>query len=291
LIATATPDYVNGNLLKTDAVLVTLSEPGRIVMGISCRGTGFGILRVGDDSALCQRYGKCSVRDFATLDQSIVQQIQQTDPGDVPFFDICILHGFGWYETSNIPAGTWLAFASSNDYHGTADTYAYVGNGGISQATWAGNACRLNVNIGDPRFFVRQQYRDFFAREPGEPGLTTPFGGARDYGGGRWQTLIDALASRTAAELTWTEFMQSSEFVTIHPALNPANIGTASFNQEFIFQCYRVFLRREPDPEGFNYWLTQVNTYGNYVPIVWSFLVSPEYQHRAACGFASSQCF
>src|SRR5262249_20948294 len=50
LIVTATPDYVNGNLLKTDAVLVTLPEPGRVVMGISCRGTGFGILRVGDDS-------------------------------------------------------------------------------------------------------------------------------------------------------------------------------------------------------------------------------------------------
>jgi hypothetical protein len=289
LVVRGTPDYQNGNLLASDGVLITLAEPGRVVMGISCRIGLIGLLRVGDDSALCQRYGKCSVRDIGTLDQAIIQQIQSTDPADLPFVHQCIAHGFGWYETPNVPAGSWLAFAGTRDsWHATADVFAYVGNGGMYQATWWGNACRLNVNIDNPRFLVRQQYRDFFGREPDG---ATPFGGARDYGGGDWQMLIDSLAVRSSAELTWVEFMQSDEFVAAHPVLHPANIGTPAFNQEFVLQCYRVFLRREPDPDGFAFWLNHINTNGNYIGIVGGFLGSGEYRGRAACGFAPFPCF
>ena len=66
---------------------------------------------------------------------------------------------------------------------------------------------------------------------------------------------------------------------------------TAAFNQEFILQCYRVFLRREPDPDGFAFWLNHINTNGNYIGIVGGFLGSGEYRNRAACGFAPYPCF
>jgi len=296
LITRYKPDYTNGNLLSTDGMLVTFSEPGRIVMGISCVSTGYGILRVGDDSALCRVFGKCSVRDLDTINEPLLDQIYASYRAELPFYHKCREHAFGWYETANIPAGSWLVFSKSVgpggpwtfgfvDGHGTADTYAYVGNGGAYQATWAGNSCRLTVNINDPRFFVRQQYRDFFGREP-DP--ASAFGGARDFGAGTWQMLIESLAFRSRSELA-LDFMRSDEFIAAHPALNRANIGTATYNQEFVRQAYRVFLRREPDPQGFSDWLAQANA-RNYVGVVFGFIFSQEYFNRAACGFGPSQC-
>jgi Domain of unknown function (DUF4214) len=294
LVSRYKPDYTNGNLLSTDAAVVTLSEPGRIVMGISCKASGFGILRVGDDSVLCRVYGKCGVRDLTTnsITRSLLDQIRSSYPGDLPFYHICVEHGFGWYETSNIPAGTWLVFANSQtgffglvDGNGTADVYAYVGNGGAYQATWAGNACRLTVDINNDRFFVRQLYRDFFGREP-DP--ATPFGGARDFGGGAWQSSIESLAFRSRAQLGLA-FMQSPEFIAAHPVLSLGNVGTAAYNNEFVTQCYRVFLRREPDAQGFANWLAQANA-GNYTGVVFGFVFSQEYFNRAACGFGPFQC-
>ena len=301
LITRYTPDYVNGNLLSTDGLLLTLPEPGRVVMGISCVSTGYGILRVGDDSSLCRVFGKCSVRDLNTITEPLLDSISANFPAELPFYHKCQEHAFGWYETPNIPAGSWLVFAQSVskggpppngsfglvEGHGTADTYAYVGNGGLYQATWwAGNSCRLTVDINDPRFFVRQLYRDFFGREP-DP--ASAFGGARDFGGGTWQMLIESLAFRAREQVAW-DFMQSAEFLAGHPVLNAANAGTPEFNSEFVRQCYLVFLRREPDAEGFNYWLTQVNTYGNFIPVIGGFLGSQEYQNRAACGFGPFHC-
>jgi len=298
LITRYTPDYTNGNLLSNDGLLVTFSEPGRIVMGISCVSTGYGILRVGDDSSLCRVFGKCSVRDLNTITEPLLDSIAANFPAELPFYHKCQEHAFGWYETANIPAGSWLVFSKSVgpggpwtfgfvDGHGTADTYAYVGNGGLYQATWwAGNSCRLTVDINDPRFFVRQLYRDFFGREP-DP--ASAFGGARDFGGGTWQMLIESLAFRPREQVAW-DFMQSAEFLAGHPVLNAANAGTPAFNSEFVRQLYLVFLRREPDTEGFNYWLTQVNTYGNFIPVIGGFLGSQEYQHRAACAFGPFHC-
>jgi hypothetical protein len=290
------PDFTNGNLLSTDGLLVTLPEPGRIVMGISCIATGYGILRVGDDSALCRVFGKCSVRDLNTITEPLLDNIHGVFPAELPFYHKCYQHGFGWYETANIPAGSWLVFSKSSgpggpwtfgfvDGHGTADTYAYVGNGGMYQATWAGNSCRLNVDINNNRFFIRQLYRDFFNREPDG---ATPFGGARDFGGGSWQALIESLAFRSRAEVGF-DFMQSAEFVAAHPILHPANRGSSAYNQEFVRQCYRVFLRREPDQIGFANWLVQANA-GNYVHVINGFVNSQEYFNRAACGFAPSPC-
>lgn len=293
LITRYTPDYANGNILSTDGVLFTFPEPGRIVMGISCKGTGYGILRVDDGGALCQVYGKCNPRDLNTIDKPLLDSIRANYPQDLPFYHICNSHQFGWYETANIQPGTWLAFGKSEsglfgfyEGHGTADTYGYVGNGGINQATWAGNSCRLTVDINNPRFFVRQLYKDFLNREP-DP--STPFGGVRDNGGGDWQIFIEELAIRSRNDVGW-EFMQSPEFVAAHPALNPANIGTAGFNQEFITQCYKIFLRRDPDLGGYNFWLDQVNRYGNYVPLIGAFVDSQEYNHRAVCGFPGYYC-
>jgi hypothetical protein len=294
LVTTYNPDYSNGNLLRADAQLVTLTEPGRIVMGISCIATGYGILRVGDDSALCQVYGKCAVADLLTLDQAFLDNLHANYPGDLPFYHICREHHFGWYETANIPAGNWLVFAQSDsrkfgliDGHGTADVFAYVGNGGINQATWAPNSCRLNVDINNTRFFVRQQYRDFLNREP-EP--SSAFGGARDFGAGGWQFWIEQVANSSRAQVALA-FMVSGEFIAAHPALDPGSIGTPSYNEEFIQQSYKVFLRRDPDQGGHDFWLGILNSDNNYAHIIDAFISSGEYLHRAACSFGPYYCY
>ncbi len=263
-------------------------------MGISCKFTGLGVINVDQESSLCQYYHKCTVADLLTIDKALLDDMQWRFPADLPFYHQCGSHAFGWYEIANLRAGTWLAFSKSIstfglDGHATADTFAYVGNGGRNQATWAGNACQTTVDIANTRFFVRQQYKDFFAREP-DP--SSNFGGARDFGAGAWQMRIDAIANATQSRAQVAlGFMQSPEFTAVHPALDPANIGTTAYNEEFVRQCYRVFFRREPDLGGFQFWLTRIRkSGGDYAGVIDGFLQDAEYLHRSACGFGPSYC-
>lgn len=54
------------------------------------------------------------------------------------------------------------------------------------------------------------------------------------------------------------------------------------FNTVFVFMEYTGYLRRNPDQEGFNFWLGKMNFYGNWVDaqMVRAFIVSPEYRSR-----------
>ncbi|CDM65844.1 S8 family serine peptidase [Pyrinomonas methylaliphatogenes] len=54
------------------------------------------------------------------------------------------------------------------------------------------------------------------------------------------------------------------------------------FNNAFVLMQYFGYLRRDPDPAGYNYWLTKLNTYGNFIDaqMVRAFIVSPEYRSR-----------
>jgi hypothetical protein len=82
-----------------------------------------------------------------------------------------------------------------------------------------------------------------------------------------------------------------AEFTAAHPLLNLGNVGTPSYNEEFIQQCYKVFLRRDPDPGGHDFWLGILNANNDYVHLVDAFIVSGEYLHRAVCGFGPGYCY
>ena len=119
--------------------VVVLSETGRFKLGISCVATGFVVVRVGPDSALCTVRGLCTPDQLLGLTQGDIEAVQGI-PGEVPFFHICQKHGFGWYDATNVAAGIYLAIADSGsgfaglvDGHGTMDTYAFIGNGGVFQ--------------------------------------------------------------------------------------------------------------------------------------------------------------
>ena len=95
----------------TDSRIINLTAPGRLQAGDILRLTEYKITRLGD--------------------------------GQVVFQHRCNKHGFGWYDVSNLPAGSYQATAEAKRIsfegytpvqgHGTKDLYAYVGNGGAYQ--------------------------------------------------------------------------------------------------------------------------------------------------------------
>ena len=54
------------------------------------------------------------------------------------------------------------------------------------------------------------------------------------------------------------------------------------FNDCFVFMEYIAYLRRNPDQDGFNFWLAKMNQFGNWVDaqMVLAFVLSPEYRGR-----------
>ena len=62
--------------------------------------------------------------------------------------------------------------------------------------------------------------------------------------------------------------------------------GKAFYDQEFdaafVFMQYICYLRRNPDQEGYDFWLAKLKHYGNWVDaeLVLAFIISPEYRSR-----------
>jgi len=54
------------------------------------------------------------------------------------------------------------------------------------------------------------------------------------------------------------------------------------FDDTFVFIEYIAYLRRNPDQDGFNFWLAKLKQYGNWVDaqMVLAFILSPEYRNR-----------
>jgi cysteine-rich repeat protein len=125
--------------VSTAFAVVVLPATGRFKLGISCVATGYVIVRVGPDSALCTQRGRCTPDQIAELTQADIEALMQI-PNEVPFFHRCVKHSFGWYDETNVPPGIYLAFATSRsgffglfDGHGTVQGNAFVGNNGNFQ--------------------------------------------------------------------------------------------------------------------------------------------------------------
>jgi hypothetical protein len=74
---------------------------------------------------------------------------------------------------------------------------------------------------------------------------------------------------------------------------NPTLIQT-EFNPAFVLAEYFGYLRRDPEPEGYEFWLRTLNYQvpNNYRAMVCAFLTSEEYQRRfgAMTNFSNAQC-
>ena len=101
------------------------------------------------------------------------------------------------------------------------------------------------------------------------------------------QALIDGLngGSETRASVLF-KVVDGTTTVTDGALVFNTNYGKAFydnlFNPAFVQMEYFGYLLRDPDPDGYNFWLGKLNTFGNWVDaqMVLAFIKSPEYRSR-----------
>jgi Domain of unknown function (DUF1929) len=146
---------------------------------------------------------------------------------------------------------------------------------------------RLNP-IDDQRYFVRQHYYDFFNREPQPDGLV--FWTRNITQCGNNQSCIGGMRTNTSRA-----FWESTEFqnplrASGDPLFNPTPPNGLPYNtQEFVKWCYRIYLRREADAGGLNFWTNGLNnciannpnnTSQCYNNTISAFLAAGDYRNR-----------
>ena len=128
--------------------------------------------------------------------------------------------------------------------------------------------------IDNTPFFVWQHYFDFLRRQPDPSGFDFHTNFINACG-------TDAACIAERRMITVRGFMESPEFRNAHTILRDNPVGSQAYNEEFIRQLYRCALQREPDPGGFDYHMTFINTYpGSYTILIGHFIESPEYRSR-----------
>jgi hypothetical protein len=137
--------------------------------------------------------------------------------------------------------------------------------------------------IDDTRFFVRQQFLDTLRREPDQAGWDG------------WSNHINhCYPSDTACIQHYRTsaakgILESDEFRYYILCQGEGNCALWNYApshdvymQEYVRQLYLVFLRREPDAQGYNHWLTHLRNTGDYTGLVHLFINSVEYRSRFA---------
>jgi hypothetical protein len=161
------------------------------------------------------------------------------------------------------------------------------------------NACSGGNPVDGTTFFVRQHYAEFLLREPDASGLAFWSGqidqcadpNNRNPGetevGCRQRKRIDV--SRSFWESI--EFRQPGILDQFHRSGEPLLINQSPppeyNNEQFVRTCYRIYLQREPDLSGLNFWTNDLNACMNsnsefacYNHIIQAFLESIEYRAR-----------
>ena len=101
------------------------------------------------------------------------------------------------------------------------------------------------------------------------------------------QALIDGLirGTETRASVVFKVVDGTTTITDGHLVFN-TSYGQAFYNQEFdtafVMMEYLGYLRRNPDQEGYDFWLAKLRRYGNWVDaqMVLAFILSPEYRAR-----------
>ncbi len=126
--------------------------------------------------------------------------------------------------------------------------------------------------IDNTRFFVWQLYLDVLARGPDGGGFNGWTSYIEGCGG-------DAGCLVTRRIETGYGFIRSPEFLSQNPP-PPGGPGNHTYDEDFVRQCYRVFLRREPDGPGFAGWVNYLDSTGDERGVVHGFIYSAEYRAR-----------
>lgn len=169
--------------------------------------------------------------------------------------------------------------AGTTPYSGKVQDLSY------ERCSW-GSPSQLIVDV--PRFFVRQQYKDFLGRDP----IPADVIGLDNWRGEITRCGFDMNCVRGMRVNVAKAFFFADEFIGKVPGLNAANRGADSYNREFVRQCYYRFLKRSRDPEtddptGFKFWVDKLNAqfpvFGDaaYNEMIKAFIESEEYRNRS----------
>jgi len=165
---------------------------------------------------------------------------------------------------------------------------------GMTQAVFA--QCDPNP-IDDPTFFVQQQYRDFLFRDPTGAEL------ANDVAPLNSCLLLGDLACYNTERVHMSRTMwDKEEFRQQSRTFGLPLVGDFPFelynDDDFVALDYWIYLQREPDTSGYNFWLSNLNSCVNdstsyfscpgcstqcYYDSINAFLSSTEYRSRFGC--------
>jgi hypothetical protein len=76
--------------------------------------------------------------------------------------------------------------------------------------------------------------------------------------------------------------INQSRAMAVRVAIDDASFGAAEYNGAFVAMQYFGYLKRDPEPGGYNFWLGILNgpEHNNYLGMVCAFVTSAEYQQR-----------
>jgi len=74
--------------------------------------------------------------------------------------------------------------------------------------------------------------------------------------------------------------LAESRALVVRELVDNAAFRNAVYNESFVAMEYFGYLRRSPEPQGYNFWLNILNNGGNHRGMVCSFITSAEYQRR-----------
>lgn len=186
------------------------------------------------------------------------------------------------FEKETVYGDDVLAYDYGSIMHYSTDAFTKnglptivpLGGQDIGQRSWPSATDSNTINriysIDDPEVFTRQTYLDVLSREPDANALNNAT---------NWFASCNGDASCLSS--TRTSFarslFESQEHRTQHPELDPSS---PNYNSAYVTRVYTAFLRRQPDPEGYNWWLNALNSTGDYRGIINGALNSSEYRQR-----------
>lgn len=150
----------------------------------------------------------------------------------------------------------------------------------VSEA-WRAVGVPKNI-IDESWFFTRQQYSDFLGIAPDQGGW--------DF----WANQINRnCPADNAGCIGWRRVMVSRAFwdsagfegradVRGSGLVNPPGSARPYDNRHFVRWCYKIYLHREPDQAGWDFWTNSLNGHGDYNQLINAFLTSGDYYFRFA---------
>ncbi len=100
--------------------------------------------------------------------------------------------------------------------------------------------------------------------------------------------LLQTMSARSGADLSslrntmLSDYDKGGRSLVVSDAVQATEFAQAEYNKAFVLMEYFGYLRRNPDTNGYNFWLDVLNgrEAGNYRGMVCAFITSTEYQRR-----------